>query len=391
MKLHLVNDEKIINRTIDMFEEAFPGENVFVVVNRSTDFQIVRQRERVLSRTAFRQHQNEFCFSEIYIHWLDLPKIKFIKQLYLKDVSIYWIIWGLDLYNQLLAPKGFSMIDKKTSSYYRQKHSGLKIMELPFRKCRQQYVVRKVARFVREKVDYIVTDTTENDYDYLMRYYPELKGKPWKDFFYYPLDIVLGNELMQAQTTGNDIAIGHSASVTNNHEYVFQLLSKLNIGNRRVVVPLSYGVKKKYVEAVITAGRRLLGKNFMPLREFMPLDEYNRLQTSINVALFANLRQEAIGNIIVYLYLGAKVFLPAGSPVYEWAQGHGLTVFDLTRMTQQDIDTPLDAACHQRNREILSALYHKDRMMKLIKALPERHATTSASYTQPTPVDTTDA
>lgn len=25
MKLHLVNDEKIINRTIDMFEEAFPA------------------------------------------------------------------------------------------------------------------------------------------------------------------------------------------------------------------------------------------------------------------------------------------------------------------------------------------------------------------------------
>ena len=371
MKLHLVNDEKIINRTIDMFEEAFPGENLFVVTNRTKNFRIVKKQERVLSRTEFKQRQKEFQISEVYIHWLNNRKMEIVNQLDLANITVYWIIWGLDLYNQLLAPKGFHMIDKETSSYYKQKHSGLKALELPFRKWRQQTVARKVARFIREKVDYIVTDTTENDYDYLMRYYPELKDKPWKDFFYYPLDVVLGNELMQSKTAGTNIAIGHSASVTNNHEYILQRLSKLNIGTRQVIVPLSYGVKKKYVEAVISAGKKLLGEHFVPLREFMPLSEYNKLQTSINIALFANLRQEAIGNIIVYLYLGAKVFLPAGSPVYEWAQGHGLTVFDLNKMTQQDIDTPLDEAQHQRNREILSRLYNKDRMMKLIKALPE--------------------
>ena len=34
MKLHLVNDEKIINRTIGEFEAVFPGENLWVVTNQ---------------------------------------------------------------------------------------------------------------------------------------------------------------------------------------------------------------------------------------------------------------------------------------------------------------------------------------------------------------------
>ena len=44
MKLHLVNDEKIINRTIDIFEEVFPGENLFVVTNRTGAFKWVNKR-----------------------------------------------------------------------------------------------------------------------------------------------------------------------------------------------------------------------------------------------------------------------------------------------------------------------------------------------------------
>ena len=69
-----------------------------------------------------------------------------------------------------------------------------------------------------------------------MRYYPELQSKPWKDFFYYPLDIILGKELMNSEVCGNSIMIGNSASGTNNHEYVMRILSKLDIGLRRVIV-----------------------------------------------------------------------------------------------------------------------------------------------------------
>ena len=342
MKLHLVNDEKIINRTIDAFEEVFPGENLFVVTNRTSSFKWVRKETNVLSRTEFFARKDEFSFSEVYIHLLNKRKMDVLNKLDLQGAVVYWIVWGMDLYNKLLVPKGFRMIDPTTSYYKRKNRQNM--LWRPFDRWKQQWNARKTIRFIKQKVDYIVTDTTENDYQYLMRYYPELQSKPWKDFFYYPLDIILGKELMNSEVCGNSIMIGNSASGTNNHEYVMRILSKLDIGSRRVIVPLSYSGKKGYVDHVLQSGRLLLGENFSPLLDFMPLDEYNRLQSDVSVALFGNWRQEAIGNIIVALYLGAKVFLSHVNPVYEWAQSHGLTVYELEKLSQKELDTPLDRA-----------------------------------------------
>lgn len=41
MILHLVNDEKIINRTVRLFESAAPGKHLFVVFASSKRFKYV--------------------------------------------------------------------------------------------------------------------------------------------------------------------------------------------------------------------------------------------------------------------------------------------------------------------------------------------------------------
>jgi len=370
MKLHLFNDEKIVNRTIDMFEEVFPGENLFVVANKRGNFKWVKRRDCVLSRTEFLKQKRDCPFNEIYIHSLNRRKMNLVNRLELNGARVYWIIWGFDLYNRLLAPKGFRMMDP-TTSFYKYNNGGWKKLWRPFQRWQKKRKAEQTIRFIRKKVDYIVTDTTDNDYQYLLKYYPELNVKPWKDFFYYPLDVILGPSLMESHVSGQDIMIGNSASATNNHEYVMHILSKLNIGMRKVVVPLSYSVKKRYVESVMRTGNDLFGNHFTPLLKFMPLEDYNRLQASIGIALFGNWRQEAIGNIIVALYLGAKVFLSSVNPVYEWAQSHGLTVFELEKISQTDIDTPLEESLRSKNRKILTSLYTKERMHRLMKELAE--------------------
>ena len=83
MKLHLVNDEKIINRTIDIFEEVFPGENLFVVTNRTGAFKWVNKRYNVLSRSEFQKSKSDYTFSELYIHLLNRRKMDIIKTLLL--------------------------------------------------------------------------------------------------------------------------------------------------------------------------------------------------------------------------------------------------------------------------------------------------------------------
>lgn len=367
MKLHFVNDEKIINRTIDEFDKVFPGENLWVIANRPKDFRIVDPRPNVMGRDEFLRNHTNGDYEEVYIHLLNRRKMNLVSRLK-PDArrKTYWIIWGLDLYNKLLVPRGFKLFAEGNPMARKGIFGKL------FKVFGRNREARKTVRFIRENIDYIVTDTTENDYDYLMRYYPELKDIPRKDFFYYPIDVILNEELRASEVSGTDIMIGNSASATNNHHHVLEILGRLDTGDRKIVVPLSYSGKKKYVSAVIERGEALFGNRFRPLLKFMPLSDYNRQQASTATALFGNLRQEAIGNIIIALYLGAKVFLIKSNPVYSWAESHGLKVFDLETMTQHDLDTPLDGATKRQNREILNTLYNRERMHRLISELPEK-------------------
>jgi len=364
MILHLVHDEKIINRTIDLFETAFPNENLFIVFTRK-GFKFVRQADNTIPFLEFESRMKDYNITSIVIHNMNSRKIKFIENLYPSGIPAYWIIWGADLYNKLLEPKGFKMIDKQ-SAYYKSLRLK-RLLSAPYDAIKRKIRTKKNIDFINKRIQYIVTDTTESDYDMLLKYYPHLNHIPWRDFFYYPIDAVLGDELMNKYVDRSNIQIGNSASLTNNHEYAMHILSKLQTGDRNIIVPLSYSGNDKYKESVIKKGKQLFDKNFTPLMDFMPLDDYNKLLISVNVAIYGNWRQEAIGNILISLYLGAKVFLSHTNPVFEWAQNHGLKVFELEKMTQEDIDTPLCDIDIELNREKLIQLYNKDRLYELIK------------------------
>lgn len=367
MNLHIVNDEKIINRTIDVFDECLKDENVYVVMKTKRPFRWVKERSNVMTPSELMARHSEFSFDKVFIHLLNRKKINLINKLQLCNAKIYWIVWGLDLYNNLLEPKGFEMIDP--CSRYALGNRFSESLTGWFTRMLARRKERFIADFIRQHIDYIVTDTTDNDYDYLLRYYPEFKDKQWKDFFYYPIDVILGKELMDSFVTGNNLIIGNSASRSNNHEFVMKQLKDLDLSGRKVYVPLSYSIVKPYVKTVEQAAHEYLGDSYSPLHSFMPLEEYNKLQQSVSVAIYGNWRQEAIGNILISLYLGAKVYLAKRNPVYEWAQRHDLTVFPLEEISQSGIDEPLPSAIREHNRDILSKLYCKERMFRLIKEL----------------------
>jgi hypothetical protein len=367
MILHLVHDEKIINRTIDIFEEASPDDNLFVVFTRKKRTRFVERRDCVVLYSEFRR--NDYSFSAVIIHYLNRRKIHFLHEHELVNVPLYWIIWGGDLYNKLLARKGFLLYPPTAVSGSVRFHviSALKGLLHPFIELFRCNSINYTISFIEKYVDYIVTDTTENDFDYLIRYYPQFKQKKWKDFFYYTIDALLSKELMNDSCKGDAILVVNSASKTNNHIYAFSHLKTLNVRNRKIIVPLNYSVKKKYLKEVVGSGKEMFDENFSPLLSFLPIAEYNNLLAGVSVAIFANWRQEAIGNILVLLFLGAKVFLSRNNPVFEWATFHGLVVFELENINQKEIDTLLCPESALLNRKILSALYNKQRLIELIR------------------------
>lgn len=388
MILHLANDEKIIGRTVEIFEEVFPFSNLWVITNRAhkKDLSIIQPTPKtehlLLGRKEFLKDITGNIFAvmtrcgessriNIVVHLLNPRKINVIKKIkkvlpVTFNVKIYWIIWGLDLYNKLLQPAGFEMFTSDAEQ------GGLIARGTGFfKKFGALQEAKATVKFIEQYVDYVVTDTTESDYSQLVKYYPQFAAKPWKDFFYYPIDTILGDlyySPLPYKSCKNTVMVGNSASRTNNHKYLLALLSQFNLKGKNVVVPLSYSGSKGYINEVIAYGQKELA-GFTPLTKFMPLNEYNKVQSSTAVALFGNLRQEAIGNIMIALYMGAKVFLFEKNPVYEWAITHNLKVYPMDELTQQELDTLLPVEDAEHNRSVLRQLYSKRRMMQLIREL----------------------
>ena len=94
----------------------------------------------------------------------------------------------------------------------------------------------------------------------------------------------------------------------NYHIEVFEKLRKYRTENIKVYVPLSYG-SNSYAESVISEGKRIFGDKFYPMTKFMEKEQYFRFLMTIDVAIFANDRQQALGNIVALLYAGKKVYM----------------------------------------------------------------------------------
>ena len=95
------------------------------------------------------------------------------------------------------------------------------------------------------------------------------------------------------------------------------MVKKFNQTNVKFYCPLSYG-DFEYREEVISAGKSILGENFVPLIDYLNPDDYSRILSKMNVAIFYQERQQATGNIEIVSYYGAKVYLMSSSTTWDY-------------------------------------------------------------------------
>ena len=97
----------------------------------------------------------------------------------------------------------------------------------------------------------------------------------------------------------------------NNHIDMLETLAKLNLGNRQVIVPLSYG-DMTYAQQVIEAGKRLLGSRFRPLVDFLELEEYRKIVLSCNMMIMNHIQERGFGTLMMALNNGLSAVLRQG-------------------------------------------------------------------------------
>ena len=282
--LHIIQNEKVTIPTIETYRHQFSADNnPFVIfggshTNNYLKYENVEKlREDFLGTVQLLKKMKNA--DRVHIHglfsfWL-LGILALNKRI---GKKVVWYIWGDDLYCLTRVKGSFT---------------------------------NKLHLFLRTKacshIEYIATDIM-GDYQrakkILMRDYKFFELRFTKDFISgilpyvddeYPHDSI-------------NILVGNSATKTNHHIEVFEKLRKYRTENIKVYVPLSYG-SNSYAESVISEGKRIFGDKFYPMTKFMEKEQYFRFLMTIDVAIFANDRQQALGNIVALLYAGKKVYM----------------------------------------------------------------------------------
>jgi len=220
---------------------------------------------------------------KIIIHSLTIPK--FVLFLFLQPwlrKKCIWVIWGGDLYSHLY-------------------------MQKKLKYCLYDYIKGRTVRTMSG-----IATLVENDYILAQKWYG-VKGNYYNAVYMneaqheYVLKLLekKGKFVPKIQTR---ILIGNSATASNCHIEVLDKLKKFKNEEIEIICPLSYG-DKAYAEKVIAYGQRIFGRNFCPLLDLLEQNDYIDVLDSVDIGIFNNNRQQALGNIYVLLELGKKVYL----------------------------------------------------------------------------------
>ena len=218
-----------------------------------------------------------------------------------------------------------------------------------------------------KKVKYFVPDSMYDEYPLLLQYYPQYKHLEYREFFYYPINQVVDETIKGELCHGNNIIVGHSGSFTGNHIEVIDLLSQIELGNRQIKFPLSYGGSQNYRSYIVKYGKGKLKDKFTAVTDYMPLEEYNNFLLDASFYIYNNYRQEAVGNILVTLYFGGKVFLSDKSPLFSFYKRLGLVIYGVSELSKKSLSLPIDGESVINNRRIIEKHYSLDRLYQLVK------------------------
>ena len=124
------------------------------------------------------------------------------------------------------------------------------------------------------------------------------------------------------------ILVGNSATITNRHEEIFNLLTNLENKEFEIYCPLSYG-DKIYANKIIQLGKLLFKNDFHHIDTLLTPQDYLDFLETIDLAIFNHNRQQGGGNIISLLGLGKTVYLNRENNMYDLFKNMNLIFYSI--------------------------------------------------------------
>ena len=271
-----------------------------------------------------------------------------------KKIKVFWFGWGYDIYN-FPADKPFlkwnlykPLTTKYINSSFDIRMNLLKMKIKDWLKGHGNSYSKALSR-----IDYF-SGVVDFEYD-LLKLNPNFRAQQ-VSFSYSDISFLHSFDCYE-DYNGKNILVGNSAMPTNNHLDLIEYLKRVDLTDRKIILPLSYAGPKNYVKEVEKSYRAAFDNMVIALTSFMPFDEYLQYVQSCNTAIFFMERQQAMGNITASMKYGSKVFLSEKNPVYRYYKDLGLSIFSVEQdFNNENLTIPLSDFEINQNRSILKKM-----------------------------------
>lgn len=352
VNIHLVQDEKFVDNSINMFEKYYPNQNFFIVDKDEGKNRFVLPRDNVLflpfnHSDWLKKIQRKYLFNvrnqtvNVLVHFLTRNSARRALELKKmnKNVHLYWIFYGADLYSYLELIGQYELYDYAVSG--------------------QKNRLKDFINLLLGRYNYIRDFCAELDYFCFWNYYDYkllckyVKTRAAFKLFYYVNTgkTIFYDSVPQEELT---ILINHSASYSGNHLTVIEKLKFLSLENLKLIFPLSYG-PKNHITLIKSKATTLFPGRCVFLEDYMPIDTYYKTISVCQCAIMGHRRQEAGGNISFLLRNGKKVFLREDNTLLQYYRDLGCFVFSFEKdLNSKDDLRPLTKEQQEVNRRIMS-------------------------------------
>ena len=365
MILHFLSDDKFSDYVVEQFSEP-EMHSEFVLMSASETMVYFQHTECV---TLINPYQSEsmkkiidslHSYSAVVLHGLFYPWCETVLRNVPTDTKVAWVFWGGEIYGRKDLRERFLSKRSKWLLRIRELKRGL---EKQKRADSYEFPLELFNR-----IDFCLTDVHE-DFEFVKAYTQSNMAEVW--YNYYSIEETIG-DLKNQSVEGNNILVGNSCTMMCNHLDGFKVAKKL-YNNAEIIVPLSYG-EPWLRNLLMKKGKRMFGKKFRPLVEFIPRDEYNKIIKSCSVVIMPHYRPQAFGNILTALWLGSRVYMSEKSLLYAFFKRIGMNVFSIEidlEKTRQANFSPLSVEEREWNRKVIASIYDKGVMKGRIREIVE--------------------
>jgi dTDP-N-acetylfucosamine:lipid II N-acetylfucosaminyltransferase len=344
--LHIIDDEKFIKYC----EETFKLEGITNIYLTSSEF------------------NKKACNKGIdllILHYLSLEKATVINENI--ETPVIWFFWGNDGF--LLGKFSRSFLQFKTRALYLKLGFNRNIKEglkrglktlFPLISDHLHYNKQIIRAF--EKIDLIVP-VMPGDYDLLANKY-NIKSPMFHLNYVNPS---LNENVRELNSNDRNILLGNSASYSNNHIEMIDILAQQNLKDRRVIIPLSYG-DKQYALYIEKYAVKVLKEKALCLMDFIPLNDYMKILKKCDIVIMNHKRQQAVGNIVPLLIQGSHIYLNEESSLYIYLKNKN---FHISKINEYQELRKLNSTERLENKYLGLLYFGKESQHNKVKTLIE--------------------